>query len=503
METTKAHQDIFDCISTPDGGNPLISAVAGAGKTTTIVRALDLIPQSKRVLFLAFNRKIAKELQTRVPSHVKAQTLNSLGHGAWMGWLRTHGQDPKLLELKEDKVRTMAKELCRFRDVPHAIQAVTKLVRLAKSAGMAPMSNEPCRPLVRDTPEAWGELIRHHDVELPVRGEVEMPEGEVVELSRMVLLRSFEDRMTIDFDDQLYLSVLLGARVPTYDWVFVDEAQDLSPLQHELVARALGGSGRLCAVGDERQAIYGFRGAASDSMEVLKARFGMRSLPLHVSYRCPQAVVETAQEYVEHIRPHASAPVGEVVKDDTLLWDADVRVGDMVLCRFTAPLVEARLHYLKRGIPAQILGNDMAQNLLNLIASLEPRGVKDLANRLDRWEAKEVLKAGENEARAEAVKDRAESLRIFVEVARDLDHLEQVIREAFTEDPRQRVTLATIHKSKGLEAHRVFIINHGVTPKFARQEWQIRQEQNLKYVGVTRAQERLEFVEVPRRKRLA
>lgn len=501
MEITKAHQDIYDAVQASEGGNLMIRAVAGAGKTTTIVKCLDLIPVTRKVLFLAFNRKIAMELQTRVPKHVKAQTLNSLGHGAYMGWMRVNGMDPKTLEVDSGKVADHARELCRFRDVGHAIGAVTRMVRLAKSAGMAPMSTEPCRALVRDTDDAWVRLMEHHDVDLPARNEVEMPVGDFLGLCRTVLLRSWETRQVIDYDDQLWLSVLLGARVPSYDWVFCDESQDLSPLQHELMARALGPAGRVVAVGDDRQAIYGFRGAAADSMDVLKARFNMRDLPLHVSYRCPQQVVAAAQEYVPHIQPHASAPQGEVVDEDRLLWDADVRVGDMVLCRFTAPLVEARLAYLKRGIPAQILGTDMARSLLGLIETLEPRGLKDLANRLDKWEVKERLKAGENEARAAAVSDRADSLRTFIEAARELPHLETLIREAFTEDPGARITLASIHRSKGLENRRVFIINHGDIPKFARQEWQIKQEKNLLYVAVTRAQERLEYVRVPRPKR--
>ena len=76
-------QRIFDFIAN-GSGSAIVEAVAGSGKTSTIVQGLNLIPNNKRTLFLAFNKSIALELQKRIPGHVKAQTLNGMGHGAWM-----------------------------------------------------------------------------------------------------------------------------------------------------------------------------------------------------------------------------------------------------------------------------------------------------------------------------------------------------------------------------------------------------------------------------------
>jgi superfamily I DNA/RNA helicase len=105
------------------------------------------------------------------------------------------------------------------------------------------------------------------------------------------------DTSCIDFDDMLWLPVILGHKFSTLDWLFVDEAQDTNDIQIEILERSLGHSSRFVAVGDPHQAIYGFRGANSDALDKIVARFACRTLPLSVSYRCSKAVVAEAQKF--------------------------------------------------------------------------------------------------------------------------------------------------------------------------------------------------------------
>ena len=60
-------------------GALIVEAVAGSGKTFTIVKAAQLLPTSAKAVFLAFNKKIATELGTKLPDHVESKTLNALG----------------------------------------------------------------------------------------------------------------------------------------------------------------------------------------------------------------------------------------------------------------------------------------------------------------------------------------------------------------------------------------------------------------------------------------
>lgn len=510
FESTPAHEAIYAAVTDPNGGNMIWKAVAGAGKTSTAIKVLDLIPASKKVVFLAFNKKIAEELQTRVPNHVKAQTINSLGHGAWMGWLRVNNIDVKAMEkadpkyrlLDADKVGKIAKKVCEANDAVYALGAVTRLVRLAKSEGVAPITTDKIAAILPDTDATWEGIIDHHDLETPERDNKPLEMAEWLRLAREVLRQSFAIKTTIDFDDQLYMTCLHRAKVTTYDWVICDEAQDFSALQHELISRAIApNGGRIIAVGDPCQSIYGFRGAAHDSMERMAQRFNMKEYPLTVSYRCPQKVVEYAQQYVDYIQPHHTAPVGSVDDSEPMFWEVKVEVGDMVLSRFCAPLVSARLSLLQKGIPAVILGQDLAERLLRLVEFLKPRGIADLGNRLDKWEETEAKKARAKgkEAREANIHDEADCLRTFLGAgAKDLDALTALIKATFSDNPGARVTLATIHKSKGLEAKRVFLINFGATPSKINREWMAKQEDNLAYVAITRAKQDLTLVRMPR-----
>ena len=104
------------------------------------------------------------------------------------------------------------------------------------------------------------------------------------------------DHITIDFNDMIYLPNALGLQPKKqYGYVFVDECQDLSQAQIGIVKKYLRQDGRLLAVGDPYQAIYGFAGADSDSYEQVKEAFNCQEFSLAECFRCPQAVVEIAR----------------------------------------------------------------------------------------------------------------------------------------------------------------------------------------------------------------
>jgi len=106
-------------------------------------------------------------------------------------------------------------------------------------------------------------------------------------------------REVIDFDDMLYLPLRSKCTFDKKNYVFVDEAQDTNGVQRALLRRMLAPPphGRLIAVGDPSQAIYGFRGADANAMSALREEFSAVVMPLSVSYRCSRAVVAEAQKY--------------------------------------------------------------------------------------------------------------------------------------------------------------------------------------------------------------
>src|SRR5690606_12716731 len=103
--------------------------------------------------------------------------------------------------------------------------------------------------------------------DLDVAGDVDA----FVPMAAQLLAASDSCFDVIDHDDMIRLPVQLNLKFPTFDWLFLDEAQDISVSQRLLIARLLGPRSRLLAVGDPRQSLYAFRGASHTSMDELKS----------------------------------------------------------------------------------------------------------------------------------------------------------------------------------------------------------------------------------------
>ncbi len=531
FEETPEHTNIFAAIESRSHCNAMIDAVAGSGKTTTVIKGMRRVPKGKKIGFFVFNKRNAVEIQPKLPPNATACTLNSLGHNGWTTYARANGlPSPKINAYKTvDIVRDVIAADDNADDTTYRSygSAVLKLARFGKAYGIIPDSARTLRgpgyaslaPSLRpDTPETWEHLVDFHAIQL-IEGDDKggkRAKGRVATLTdlervvgyaRGVLRAGLKETAVIDFDDQLYMTYAYNAPVKQYDRIFLDETQDLNQLQKELVVRAMAPGARIVAVGDECQAIYGWRGADADSMANMQKQFDMVELPLHVSYRCPQAVVAVARRYVPHIKSHPSAPMGTVIEVAKPLTDVSVLVGDMVVCRTNAPLVKACYGLIRRRIPATVLGRNIATELLSLVKTLSS-SIKDnelplFNEELDTWEQSEIrrLSSKENtEDKIAAVQDRAETVRVFIEMSKNIPEITRNIGDMFSdrkegEAAANVVTLCTVHKAKGLEADRVFILDFDQMPsKWAKKPWMKIQENNLIYVAVTRAKKHLQMV---------
>lgn len=475
---SKYQQDIFTFVQY-GVGNAVVEAVAGSGKSTTIVQALSLVPAAQSTIFLAFNKSIAEELKAR---GVNARTFHSLTYGPVTKARGVRTVDP-------DKLRKLCKQNLTGDDEYIYSSFMCKLVGLARQAGIG------C--LVHDVESEWMELVDHHDLELESE-RATIARG--IELSRQLLDWSNASPM-VDFDDLLYLAVKDGLVLPKFFFVFVDEAQDTNAIQRALLRKIMGPKSRMVAVGDPAQAIYGFRGADSDSLGIMAQEFNCIKLPLTVSYRCPTSVIEHAQKWVSHIEAADDAPVGAVQAHGTKWKLQDYLPDDLVVCRTTKPLIQLAYKMLKARVPARIMGREIGQGLKALINKLNAKGIDNLQSKLEVWCERECEKVivKQQEQKAEAIQDKADAIMCLIdslpETGRTIPALLDVIDSLFA-DKVAAVTLATIHKSKGLEANRVFWLNSSQCPsKWAKQDWQKQQEVNLCYVATTRAKRELMLIE--------
>jgi superfamily I DNA/RNA helicase len=484
-------------------GNVILEAVAGAGKTTTLIQAMSRM--QGRIFFGAYNKKIAEE------SAAKARDAGVMRDGVFISTMHSAGFSALRRGMAEDAARKLQVSDTKSREIfdmllkalpedeqPRMRQGmalICKLVSFAKQYLIGLDNDEE-----RDEP--WLEIVEHFGLEDEKPDGLEMPM--LLDWAKRILIegRKINFRL-IDFDDMIYAPIVQNARFYQYDYLLGDEWQDANPARREMARRMLKLGGRAFFVGDSRQAIYGFTGASSDSLAITREIFDCKTMPLTVTYRCAKNIVAHAHQWVDHIQAHESAPEGIVrvaMKGDKPwhLLEA-LQPTDAVLCRKTRPLIQGAYALLRDGIACKVEGRDIGNGLCKLarkwsirtISALEPRLIEYLSNEI----RKAMLK--DNEKRAEEVSDIVGTLRIFIDRCKQkgltsIDSLVAEIQSLFGDDVTNVVTFSTGHKAKGREWDRVFWIE---TADFqTKKEWQEIEERNIKYVICTRARHELILV---------
>jgi len=480
---------IFDFI-THGSGSAIVEAVAGSGKTTLMTHAVKLIPANQTVLMLAFNKVIADELSTRVGSrqNTDVKTFHSLG---FSGYRATHGSKVKV---DNNKMYRLIDDLVNNSDLTPGEKAgisyVSKIVNLGKSAGIG-------THLIQNTAENWWNLIEHHDVGGRDEG---VNFEEIIPICQEILSRSNNMKFIINFDDMIYLPVQQGINFKKYDWVFVDEAQDTSQTQREILKSVMKSSSRLIAVGDRNQSLYGFRGADSLSIDGIQKDFSCATFPLSISYRCSKSVVMEAKAFVPQIESSETAKDGSVISLDKYSTD-DFLPTDGIICRNSAPIVKMAYGLISRGVPVNVRGREIGKGLTSLIKTMKAKDIKNLDEKLSEWSDNQVIilsGKGGREAQIEGVLDKVDCIKIFISQAEPkwtiLD-LIQRIENFFSDNPNGNITLSTVHGAKGLEFKRTYILDRDrFNPKWVRLDWQKEQERNVIYVAITRAIESLIYI---------
>jgi superfamily I DNA/RNA helicase len=348
-----------------------------------------------------------------------------------------------------------------------------RLVDFGKACGYVPTGEweDTAKPLMRDE-----DFFHHIDQKLS---------GLEEQVIREVTIRGIKLALTgdVDFGDQTMMPVVFGGTFPLFKLTLVDEAQDLSALNHAML-RKICGSRRLISVGDQCQAIYGFRGAHEDGMAKLRQDFSMRELTLSTSFRCARSIVRAAQWRAPHMKAPEWAIEGEV-RTATSWTAADVPTDAAIICRNNAPLFGIAIRLLRDGRTAELDGKDIVKSIVKTMLKFGSSDMPqhEVLDSIDAWCEKEK---GKNKRRAHArIEDRAECMRTF---ARNEATLGDAIHYAnHLGNLNSPLKLLTGHKSKGLEFHHVYFLDqHLISDE--------EQDPNVRYVIQTRAKETLTYV---------
>jgi DNA helicase II / ATP-dependent DNA helicase PcrA len=445
----------------------VVIARAGSSKTTVLVEAIKRIPNKRsKVLAVAFSKKIAIELDERInKSYIDISTLHSFG-------LRTIRSCFGKVEVVPDKVQTILYKL-----FPTGLSAGDAFL-LEKTVGL-------CKASITDAPSKIDELMDNFDI-VPLDLERDVFAKTVVKILGVCK----EQKTIVDFNDMIWFNIVNGLPCKQYDYVLIDELQDLSKAQIHMALSACKKTGRIFAFGDDMQAIFGWAGVDMNGVFNVRDRLNAKVLPLPISYRCPKVVIELAKQYVPDIEAAPNAKEGNVfhIKEDRLM--DYVKVGDFVLSRTNAPLVKHCMMFLRNKIPSEIQGKDIDKGLLFLIKKSKKTNLKEFIEWLDVWKNSEVNRLLEKKRSPAFVYDKYECLLNLCEDAKTVSDVEDNIKEMFRDDDdNSKVVFSTVHACKGLERSNVFVLEGS----FRYSEEQ--EERNVRYVCLTRSKDTICFVD--------
>ena len=541
---TIAQQKIYEFIQ-KGNSNGIIDAVAGAGKTTTLMECVDYILTGKTIVFCAFNTSIKKEIATRFRKdnkNVAVATIHSLGFQMLRATGKFRVEDSKykmiikepefLASLEEELDSILAlhghisikeiKELESHHDTldweeRNNLNEGQQYVRKILSRLLDINQKYRCT-LAEDTIEAYESMIRHFAIiplweqnyptypqELKFYFQIHqklLKEGNSMAISHGI----------IDYTDQIYLPFVLNL-VPKlqYDFVFVDECQDLSKAQVEVVRKYVKDNGRILAVGDPYQAIYGFAGADCDSFERVKNSFGCKLLKLSDCFRCPQDVITLTQSLRSDIKGFKQYP-GKIYHIPFREVVINIKEGDLVICRTRLPLRSLALKLINKDFKVKIHPDELEEFLgdykrnftsqemrLVLIEEMIDSFFENVKAR-NRKRIERENKNADPIIRQILIREETEEMESTIDFLKKkyfdwrLNTLECLLRQLkhrLSSSSEKAIRLSTIHRAKGLENDRVFILEYDKLPPARDLEWEQIQERNLFYVALTRPKEEL------------
>ena len=541
---TVAQLNIFDFVKNGTG-NGIIDAVAGAGKTTTLIGCVSHIPDLSNVIYCAFNTSIRKELQKKFKDekkNVKVSTIHALGFQMLRASKKFMLDDykynhiikepqffetlipdidrilgfhshPTVTELRQLEERREILDWNEKNDLNEGQQYVGKIIRRLLDI------NQKYRcTLEEDDVKCYDAMIRHFGIIPYYEQDFSTYNDEVEAYFRLhqKLIKEGNSMAIshgiIDFTDQIYLPFIMNLTAQKkYGFVFVDECQDLSKAQVKVVEKYLCEDSRLLAVGDPYQAIYGFAGADCNSFERVKKSFNCTVLGLTDCFRCPQDIIRLAQSLRPDIKgfKNYAGKIYSIPHREVII---NIKEGDLVICRTRLPLRGLALKLINKDFKVKIHTDELQEFMGDYKKNFTPQELRKVLHdeiieqffeHAKERNRKRITKENQNAdaiIRKLLIKEEVESMETTLDFLKKkyfdwhLNTLENILKrlKLMLSSPNEdAIRISTIHRAKGLENDRVFILEYDKLPPPRDLEWENIQERNLHYVAVTRPKEEL------------
>lgn len=501
----------------------VVIARAGSGKTTLCVDMLTPIFDSRglEVQLVAFNKSTANTFKDKLKQNpeISSRVTAGTNHSAGLKACREAWGRSSKIKVDGKKDRAICKEifdicLNRGRIGNRSCPEIAEQLRSSRGSASYPLGK--IFDLARQTmapghdPEQSAKVVR--DIVFRHGIEIENEHWDFIQQALPVCysksLAMAENHGILSFTDMIFFPASRDEVVPyRNDVVIVDECQDLNACQRRLVQKMVKPDGILVFVGDDKQAIYGFAGADTESVSKIIEETNAEEMPLSICYRCDSSILDEARKIVPDIEDRPGAPKGEVLNLSTADMLKVVKPGDMIMCRVNAPIVRLCYLLIRMGVPAFMRGRSIGSGLQSAVRQVVKRRSyrkwEDFGKELEGWaddSVKKLLSKGAEHGDAAIIniEDKHESLLAVFENTRpkSVDSFLMEIEVLFSEG-LSKVCLSSVHQAKGQESERCFIYGPDLLPHpMAKRPWQVEQEMNLLYVARTRAMSTLAYTSI-------
>jgi hypothetical protein len=470
--------------------NIAVRGVAGCGKTTMLRQIVASLTayQRTRTTVIAFGSDIAKELKVVLPGDCDSGTAHSKG----LKMLVKAGVNCKNVD--GFKYNTILREQFQLSGYDFDSLGYDELNDTSTALNLCQLN------LVDPKSDGFQLMLSHNGIN-PYQGMEDS-------IDKAINYGATDEgilRYGISFTDMIYLPIRKGLKPAyKYDLVLVDECQDLSNALAQIARLHMSENGRMVIVGDPQQAIFGFAGANPDSYNSLVDSLNAIELPLSVCYRCPKSHIAMANENLPDMNMESSESAVEGVITNHSYDDAIelLQALDLVVCRTNAPILGMAFALLKAGKQITVPGREITTQVAYLAKRiLQDKPFSTLLDLTQPWLDEEVMKLAKrrnSEVQIATAQDKVECLTILVEksMQEGVDSINKFIQycKNLFPDKALAIKLCSVHKAKGLEAKRVFILQPELMPLKMPMKWQQEQELYLKNVALTRSKFHLGFI---------
>ncbi len=486
MDLTKQQYDIVNST-----GNIKINAVAGSGKTTTIIEYAKARPKNSKILYLAFNKSVkleaTKKFKEKSLSNVKVETAHSLAYKniVFQNNYKVRHQGYKTHEIADLlKLKGNGEKLAEFIIANH----INKFITYFCNSDKQKIQDLDYREVVSDKKAKTFVTTFYNYIEQQSR-----------------LLLSKMDKGEIEITHDFYLKKFqLSNPQLDYDYILFDEGQDASPAMLDIFFKQ---KATKVIVGDSHQQIYGWRHAVN-SLE----KTDFKTFQLSTSFRFSQDIANLGMEilkwknYLFEYEPVDITGKGTTKEHKTKAVLARTNLGLLLKAiEYVTEKKKIKHIYFEGNINSYTYADEGASlyDILNLYNG-ENRLIKDklIKAMKDLDELKEYIEKTEDvqlSLMVEIVKEYGNEISNIIKKIKD-KHVDNDEKE------KAEMIFSTVHRCKGMEYDAIQIVNDFITEeKLEKIKKEIKKEDinlsklneeiNLLYVAITRTRNSIHIPE--------